>query len=102
VNQHIAAAGDPSSDVSGRLALETNARTYLNAIWAYRRAAIVLSSGDTPAGFDTVCRNSMLGGFRRWMSVLGLGSSPRGQLLTHPHRRDGRGIRDGDHVRGSR
>jgi len=43
---------------------------------------MVLASGDTPAGFDGVRRSSMLKGFRRWMSVLELDTSPRGQLLT--------------------
>ena len=36
----------------------------------------------TPAGFDLVRRRSMLRGFLRWMSVLELDTSPRGQLLT--------------------
>ena len=43
---------------------------------------MVLASGDTPAGFDGVRRSNMLAGFRRWMSVLELDTSPRGQLLT--------------------
>jgi len=51
-------------------------------MWANRRAAMVLASGDTPAGFDGVRRDSMLRDFRRWMSVLELDTSPRGQLLT--------------------
>jgi AcrR family transcriptional regulator len=82
VNQYIAAEADASGELNGRLILETNARAYLNAVWAHRRAAMVLSSGDTPAGFDAVRRTSMLTGFRRWMAVLGLDTSPRGQLLT--------------------
>ena len=40
-----------------------------------------MSSGDTPAGFDRIRRNSTLTAFRRWMSVLELDTSPRGQLL---------------------
>jgi hypothetical protein len=43
---------------------------------------MVLASGDNPAGFDGVRRHSMLRGFRRWMSVLEVDTSPRGQLLT--------------------
>ena len=50
-------------------------------MWANRHAAMVLSSGDTPAGFDRILRDSMLSSFRRWMSVLELDTSPRGQLL---------------------
>ena len=48
----------------------------------HRRAAMVLASGDNPAGFDGVGGSNMLGGFRRWTSVLELDTSPRGQLLT--------------------
>ena len=43
---------------------------------------MVLASGDTSAGFDSVRRSNMLRGFRRWMSVLELDTSPRGRLLT--------------------
>jgi hypothetical protein len=35
-----------------------------------RSGAMVLASGDNPAGFDGVRRSNMLRGFRRWMSVL--------------------------------
>ena len=82
IGRYIDAAADKSGELNGRLAFEANARAYLNAIWAYRRAAMVLASGDTPAGFDGVRRSKMLRGFRRWMSVLELDTSPRGQLLT--------------------
>jgi hypothetical protein len=50
-------------------------------MWANRRAAMVLASGDAPAGFDRIRRNSMLIAFRRSMSVLGLDTSPREELL---------------------
>ena len=43
---------------------------------------MVLASGDNPGGFDGVRGSKMLTGFRRWMSVLELNTSPRGQLLT--------------------
>jgi AcrR family transcriptional regulator len=82
IDRHIDAAADKSGQLNGRQVFEANARAYLNAIWANRRAAMVLASGDTPAGFDLVRRRSMLRGFRRWMSVLELDTSPRGQLLT--------------------
>ena len=49
---------------------------------ANRRTAMVPASGDNPAGFDGVHRHSIFRGFRRWMSVLELDPSPRGQLLT--------------------
>ena len=82
IDTYIDAAAEKSGDVDGRVAFEANARAYLNAIWAYRRTALVLASGDTPAGFDEIRRSNMLRGFRRWMAVLELDTSPRGQLLT--------------------
>ena len=82
IDRYVDAAADKSGELNGQLAFEANARAYLNAIWAYRRTAMVLASGDTPAGFDAVRRSNMLRGFRRWMSVLELDTSPRGRLLT--------------------
>jgi len=81
IDAYINAAAE-SSEVDGRVVFEANARAYLNAIWVHRRAALVLASGDTPAGFDEIRRSNMMRGFRRWMSVLELDTSPRGQLLT--------------------
>ena len=81
IDAYIDAAAE-SSEVDGRVVFEANARAYLNAIWVHRRAALVLASGDTPAGFDEIRRSNMMRGFRRWMSVLELDTSPRGQLLT--------------------
>jgi AcrR family transcriptional regulator len=81
IDRYIDSA-DKSGELNGRLAFEANARAYLDAIWANRRTAMVLASGDTPAGFDAVRRSNMLRGFRRWMSVLELDTSPRGRLLT--------------------
>jgi AcrR family transcriptional regulator len=82
IDRHIDAAAEGAGDLDRQHAFEANARAYLNAMWANRRAAMVLASGDTPAAFDGVRRSSMLKGFRRWMSVLELDTSPRGQLLT--------------------
>lgn len=81
IDAYIDAAAE-SSEVDGRVVFEANARAYLNAIWVHRRAALLLASGDTPAGFDEIRRSNMMTGFRRWMSVLELDTSPRGQLLT--------------------
>jgi AcrR family transcriptional regulator len=82
IDRHIDAAADSPVELNARLALEANARAFLNAMWANRRAAMVLASGDNPAGFDGMRRSSTLRGFRRWMSVLELDRSARGQLLT--------------------
>lgn len=78
IEDEVALAGERSRHE----AFEANVRSYLEAIWANRRAAMVLSSGDAPAGYDAVRRAGMFKGFGRWMSVLGLDNSPRGQLLT--------------------
>src|SRR5262252_8039066 len=64
IDSYIDAVADKSGELNGQVAFEANARAYLNAIWAYRRAAMVLASGDTPAGFDAVRRSNMLRGFR--------------------------------------
>jgi AcrR family transcriptional regulator len=82
IDRYIDAAVDRSGELNGQAAFEANARSYLNAIWVHRRAAMVQASGDNPAGFDAIRRSNMLRGFRRWMSVLELDTSPRGQLLT--------------------
>jgi AcrR family transcriptional regulator len=82
IDGYIDAATETPDELNGRVAFEANARAYLSAIWTYRRAALVQASGDTPAGFDEIRRSNMMRGFRRWMAVLELDTSPRGQLLT--------------------
>jgi len=82
IDHRIEAAAAGAGDLSRQEAFEANVRTYLEAIWANRRAAMVLSAGDIPAGFDAVRRNRVLKAFGRWTSILELDSSPRGQLLT--------------------
>ena len=82
IDRCIEAATDEAGELDRLHTFEANARAYLNAMWSHRRAAMLLVSGDTPAGFDAIRRSSMLRGFRRWTSVLELDASPRGQLLT--------------------
>lgn len=82
IDRHISAAADTAGELNAHVAFQANARAYLDAIWAYRRAALVLASGDTPVGFDGIRRSNMLTGFGRWLAVLELDTSPRGQLLT--------------------
>jgi AcrR family transcriptional regulator len=78
IDRRIAAA-----DVSDpQRAFEAHARAYLQAVWTHRRTAMVLASGDVPAGFDRIRRASMVANVRRWLSVGELDTSPRGQLLT--------------------
>ena len=81
IEHRIDAATGEAYEADRQRAFEVTVRAYLEAMWANRHAAMVLSSGDTPAGFDRILRDSMLSSFRRWMSVLELDTSPRGQLL---------------------
>jgi AcrR family transcriptional regulator len=82
IDQRIAEEMALAGERSRQAAFEANVRSYLEAIWANRRAAMVLSSGDAPAGYDTIRRAGMFRGFGRWMSVLGIDTSARGQLLS--------------------
>jgi AcrR family transcriptional regulator len=87
VDRHIEAAmrqaGLSSPEgADRRRVFELHVRAYLEAMWQNRRRARVLSSGDTPAGFETARRNRMTAAFRRWMAVLELDTSLRGQLLS--------------------
>jgi AcrR family transcriptional regulator len=68
--------------VEPRRTFELHVRAYLEAMWENRRAARVLASGDTPAGFEIARRSRMTTAFRSWMSVLQLDTSLRGQLLS--------------------
>ena len=72
-------AGD---EVDGRRVFELHVRAYLEAMWDNRRLARVLTSGDTPAGFEVARRDRMQAAFRSWMAVLELDKSLRGQLLS--------------------
>jgi AcrR family transcriptional regulator len=71
-------AGDAQD---GRRVFELHVRAYLEAMWENRRLAGVLTSGDTPPGFDVARRDRMQAAFRSWMAVLELDASLRGQLL---------------------
>ncbi|WP_245913304.1 hypothetical protein [Mycobacterium kansasii] len=51
-------------------------------MWDNRCRARVLSSGDTPAGFETVRRDRMSAAFRRLLAVLPPDTSLRSQLLS--------------------
>ncbi len=74
--QQAGAADDP------RRIFELHVRAYLEAMWENRRLARVLTSGDTPPGFEVARRDRMQAAFRRWMAVLQLDQSVRGQLLS--------------------
>lgn len=87
VDQHIGVAmleafQSAPQGVDRRRIFEIHVRAYLEAMWENRRRARVLSSGDTPPGFETARRNRMTAAFRSWMAVLDLDNSLRGQLLS--------------------
>ncbi|SPM30379.1 TetR/AcrR family transcriptional regulator [Mycobacterium terramassiliense] len=64
-----------------RRIFELHVRAYLAAMWENRRLARVLTSEDTPPGFEAARRGRMQAAFRHWMAVLELDRSVRGQLL---------------------
>ena len=83
VDRRIDAAMRKAGDaIDGRRVFELPVRAYLEAMWETRRLARVLTSGDTPAGFEVARRDRMQAAFRSWMAVLELDKSLRGQLLS--------------------
>jgi AcrR family transcriptional regulator len=82
VERRVADAAQESADLDSRQAFGVHARAYLDAIWANRRAATMIASGDVPAGFERIRRKNTLTFFRRWIGVLEVDSSQRGQLLS--------------------
>jgi AcrR family transcriptional regulator len=72
----------PTGAQDRRQVFELHVRAYLEAMWESRRLAGVLSSGDTPPGFEVARRDRMQAAFRSWMAVLELDKSVRGQLQT--------------------
>jgi AcrR family transcriptional regulator len=87
VDRHIEAAlrlaaQSAPEGLGPRRVFELHVRAYLEAMWEHQRQALVLTSGDTPAGFETARRSRMAAAFHRWMAVLDLDTSLRGQLLS--------------------
>jgi AcrR family transcriptional regulator len=83
VDRRIEAAMEQAGeDAEPRRIFELHVRAYLEAMWENRRLARVLTSGDTPAGFEVVRRDRMQAAFRSWMAVLELDKSMRGQVLS--------------------
>jgi AcrR family transcriptional regulator len=81
VERRIEEAAGQASGLDSQQAFAVHARAYLNAIWANRRAATMVASGDVPAGFDRIRRRNTRAFFQRWLTVLDVDSSKRGQLL---------------------
>jgi AcrR family transcriptional regulator len=71
-----------AADVDSEQSFDIPTRAYLNAIWEHRRAAMMIASGDVPAGFERLRRKNTLTFFHRWMEVLDVDTTTRGQLLS--------------------
>jgi AcrR family transcriptional regulator len=82
VKGRVDEAARQAADLDSQQAFAVHARAYLNAIWANRRAAMMLASGDVPAGFERIRRRSTLAFFQRWLTVLDVDSSKRDRLLS--------------------
>lgn len=80
IEEMMREAGDGADP---RRIFELHVRAYLAAMWENRRLAMVLTSDDTPPGFEAARRGRMQAAFRHWISVLELDRSVRGQLLRH-------------------
>jgi len=82
VERRVGEAAQGSANLGNRQAFGVHAHAYLDAIWTNRRAAMMIASGDVPVGFERIRRKNTLTFFHRWMGVLDMDSSQRGQLLS--------------------
>lgn len=64
-----------------RRVFQLHVRAYLEGMWENRHAARVLSSGDTPPGFEITRRKRLASVLHNWMAVLDIDTSPRKQLM---------------------
>jgi AcrR family transcriptional regulator len=82
VELRLAEAAVEASDMDSQQALAAHVRAYLTAIWENRQVAKMMAAGDVPADFERLRRTNMLTFFDRWMGVLDVDSTKRGQLLS--------------------
>ncbi len=82
VELRLAEAASTAADLSSQEAFAVHVRAYLTAIWEGRQAAMTMASGDVPADFDQLRRTNTLAFFDRWVGVLDVDSTKRGQLLS--------------------
>jgi len=82
VELRVAEAAREAADLDGQQSFAVHVRAYLRAIWENRRAAMMMASGDVPVDFEDLRRKNTLSFFHRWMGVLDVDSSKRGQLLS--------------------
>ena len=82
VERRVAEAARDATEMDSQQAFAVPVRAYLHAIWENRRAAMMMASGDVPIDFEALRRKNTLTFFHRWMGVLDVDSSKRGQLLS--------------------
>ena len=82
VELRVAEAAREAVDLDSQQSFAVHVRAYLRAIWENRRAAMMMASGDVPVDFEGLRRKNTLSFFHRWMGVLDVDSSKRGQLLS--------------------
>ncbi len=82
VERRVAEAARDATEMNSQQAFAAHVRAYLHAIWENRRAAMMMASGDVPIDFEALRRKNTLTFFHRWMGVLDVDSSKRGQLLS--------------------
>jgi AcrR family transcriptional regulator len=81
VGKRITDSGHIASGTSFRETFDAQARGYLEAIWANRHIALILSTDDVPPGYERVRRDTMQAWFRDWLRELDIGSPAAGALL---------------------
>ncbi len=82
VELRVVEAAREAADLDSQESFAVHVRAYLRAIWENRRAAMMMASGDVPVDFEELRRKNTLSFFHRWMGVLDVDSSKRGQLLS--------------------
>jgi AcrR family transcriptional regulator len=82
VELRVTEAARDATELDSQQAFASHVRAYLQAIWENRRAAMMMASGDVPVDFEGLRRKNTLTFFHRWMGVLDVDSSKRGQLLS--------------------
>jgi AcrR family transcriptional regulator len=81
VGRRITDSGHIATGTSFRETFDAQARGYLEAVWANRHIAVILSTDDVPPGYERIRRDSMQAWFRDWLAELDIGSSAAGALL---------------------
>ncbi|CAN5336971.1 hypothetical protein BH11ACT7_BH11ACT7_02860 [soil metagenome] len=82
VEQRITDTGHLTTATSFRATFDTQARAYLEAIWAHRHIAVILSTDDVPPGYERIRRDSMRTWFQDRLVELDIAPNAAGALLS--------------------